>query len=442
MKKSRPSRKLRLLRRFLLAAVGLYGMSVVGLAAWERFSPVDLPTFQAPQLAEVSFLPSTERDPWVVVPDRVRRGETLATLLQRNGFAPLEVHQMAEALTPHVNLRHLRPGDEVEIRYTGAADVEAIWIHRGALETYEVRPENGGWVGDQLTIVIEHREVSHQGSVQGSLFASLGSLGESAPLVVAFAEVFAWDFDFYTQSRPGDRFELLVEKLYRDDRFAGYGDLLAARYVSGATDLSAFLFVDPEGKKKGYFDPNGKSMRKAFLRAPLKFQRISSRFSYSRLHPVHRRRMPHLGVDYAAPRGTPVHSVAAGTVTGISTKGGSGRMVTLRHAMGYQSKYLHLSHFAKGLRTGKRVGQKEVIGYVGSTGLATGAHLDFRLIRHGKPVNPLKQIFPPGPPIAAEYMDAYLERIKELAERMAPSSATHRAARRVRTPTPSESGGR
>ena len=231
MKKSRPSRKLRLLRRFLLAAVGLYGMSVVGLAAWERFSPVDLPTFQAPQLAEVSFLQSTERDPWVVVPDRVRRGETLATLLQRNGFAPLEVHQMAEALTPHVNLRHLRPGDEVEIRYTGAADVEAIWIHRGALETYEVRPENGGWVGDQLTIVIEHREVSHQGSVQGSLFASLGSLGESAPLVVAFAEVFAWDFDFYTQSRPGDRFELLVEKLYRDDRFAGYGDLLAARYV-------------------------------------------------------------------------------------------------------------------------------------------------------------------------------------------------------------------
>ena len=111
-------------------------------------------------------------------------------------------------------------------------------------------------------------------------------------------------------------------------------------------------------------------------------------------------------------------------------------MVTIRHAMGYQSKYLHLSRFAKGLRGGNRVAQKEVIGYVGSTGLATGAHLDFRLIRHGKPVNPLKQIFPPGPPIAAEYMDAYLERVKELAERMEPSSATRRAAHRVRTPTP------
>lgn len=439
MKKSRSRKRLRLVRRFSLASVGLYGMSVVGLAAWQRFAPLDLPTYQAPQPAEMNFL---QQEPWMVVPDRVRRGETLATLLQRNGFTPLDVHQMAEALTPHVNLRHLRPGDEVEIRYTSGGDVEAIWIHRGALETYEVRPENGGWVGDQLAIVIEHREVAHQGSIQGSLFASMESLGESAPLVIAFAEVFAWDFDFYTQSRPGDRFSLLVEKLYRDDRFAGYGDLLAARYVSGRTDLSAFLFVDPDGKKKGYYDPNGKSMRKAFLRAPLKFQRISSRFSYSRLHPVSRRRVPHLGVDYAAPRGTPVHSVAAGTVTGISTKGGSGRMVTIRHAMGYQSKYLHLSRFAKGLRGGKRVAQKEVIGYVGSTGLATGAHLDFRLIRHGKPVNPLKQIFPPGPPIAAEYMDAYLERVRELAERMAPSSATRRAAHRVRTPTPSETGGR
>ena len=435
MKKSRSRKTLRLVRHFSLASAGLYGMSFVGLAVWQRLAPLDLPRYEAPLAGKVAPIEPLDHDPWVVVPDRVRRGETLATLLQRNGFTPREVHEMAAALTPHFNPRHLRPGDEVEIRYTNGGDVEAIWIHRGALDTCEVRPENGGWVGDQLAIVFEHREISHQGSVRGSLFASLESLGESAPLAIAFADVFAWDFDFYTQSRPGDRFSLLVEKLYRDDRFAGYGDLLAARYVSGETDLSAFLFVDPDGKKKGYYDPNGKSMRKAFLRAPLKFQRISSRFSYSRLHPVHRRRMPHLGVDYAARPGTPVHSVAAGTVTGISTKGGSGRMVTIRHAMGYQSKYLHLSRFAKGLRVGRRVAQKEVVGYVGSTGLATGPHLDFRLIRHGKPVNPLKQIFPPGPPVAAEYLSAYLERMIELAERMEPSSTTRRTTHRVRTPT-------
>jgi murein DD-endopeptidase MepM/ murein hydrolase activator NlpD len=327
-----------------------------------------------------------------------------------------------------LNLRHLRPGDEVEIRYASAGDLEAIWIHRGALETYEVRRERGDWVGDQLVIVIEHREVARHGILEGSLFASMERLGESAALVIAFAEVFAWDFDFYTQSRQGDRFSLLVEKLYRDDAFVGYGDLLAASYRSGQTDLSAFLFVSPDGKK-GYYDPQGKSMRKAFLRAPLKFQRISSRFSYARLHPVHRRRMPHLGVDYAAPRGTPVHSVAAGTVTGISTKGGGGRMVTIRHAMGYQSKYLHLSRFAKGLRVGKRVQQKQVIGYVGSTGLATGTHLDFRLIRYGKPVNPLKQIFPPGPPVAEEHMEAYLERVEELATKMEPPAPSQRAAK-------------
>ena len=414
---------MRLVLRFSIVSVGLYGMSVIGLVAWQHLAPLDLPIFESREAPLPSEIGSNPDDAWLVVPDRVRRGDTLATVLLRNGFNALEVHQMAAALTPHFNPRHLRPGDEVEIRYADSGDVEAVWIHRGTLETYEIRSEPDGWVGDQLSIVIEHREIAHQGSVQGSLFESLESMGESAPLVIAFAEVFQWDFDFYTQSRPGDRFSFLVEKLYRDDRFAGYGDLLAARYVSGHANLSAFLFVDPDGKNKGYYDPNGKSMRKAFLRAPLKFQRISSRFSYSRLHPVHRRRMPHLGVDYAAPQGTPVHSVAAGTVTGISTKGGSGRMVTIRHAMGYESKYLHLSRFAKGLRTGKRVAQKQVIGYVGSTGLATGPHLDFRLIRHGKPANPLKQIYPPGPPVAVEHMDAYLERVKELAARMSSPSA-------------------
>jgi murein DD-endopeptidase MepM/ murein hydrolase activator NlpD len=206
----------------------------------------------------------------------------------------------------------------------------------------------------------------------------------------------------------------VVDKLFRNDQFVGYGDLKAARYVSGELDLAAFLYDDLNGEgKMGYFDRDGNSMRKAFLRSPLKFKRISSGFSYSRLHPVHKRRMPHLGVDYAAPTGTPVHSVASGVVTGISRKGGGGNMVTLRHAMGYQSKYLHLSRFARGLRVGKRVQQKEVIGYVGMTGTATGPHLDFRLFRHGKVVNPLKQIFPPGPPVPEGQIDDYRKVVAE-----------------------------
>ena len=168
-------------------------------------------------------------------------------------------------------------------------------------------------------------------------------------------------------------------------------------------------------------------MRKAFLRAPLKFRRISSGFSSSRLHPVHKKRMPHFGVDYAAPTGTPVHSIAAGTVTGISRKGGGGNQVTIRHAMGYVSKYLHLSKFAGGLRVGKRVQQKEVIGRVGMTGTATGPHLDFRLYRHGKVVNPLRQIYPPGPPVPDEYMAAFSNLKAELEPKLVANGRTRLA---------------
>jgi murein DD-endopeptidase MepM/ murein hydrolase activator NlpD len=177
--------------------------------------------------------------------------------------------------------------------------------------------------------------------------------------------------------------------------------------------FSAFLYDDPAGHRD-YYDSDGKSLKKAFLRAPLDFDRISSGFSYSRLHPVHRRRMPHLGVDYAARKGTPVYSVAAGVVTDRGWRGGGGNTVTVQHAMGYTSKYLHLSRFAKGLTVGTRVAQKEVIGYVGATGTATGAHLDFRLLRHGKAVNPLTQIFPPGPPVPPEYRADFESRRAEL----------------------------
>jgi murein DD-endopeptidase MepM/ murein hydrolase activator NlpD len=423
------------LSRFSFASLGLYGIGLFTVLAWQQVVFHSLPSLPAtapvPQLtpsAEGNRSNRSGDEPWLVFPDRIGRGETLAELLHRNGFSALQVHEISEALTPHMNLRHLRPGDEVEIRYSHGGDLESIRVNRGLLETYEARPEGDGWAAGQLSVVIERQEVARHGVLEGSLFASMESLGETAALVIAFAEVFAWDFDFYTQSRQGDRFSLLVEKLYRDGAFVGYGDLLAATYVSGDTSLAAFLFVDPSGQK-GFYDPEGKSMKKAFLRTPLKFERISSRFSYSRLHPVTGTRRPHLGVDYAAPVGTPVHTVAAGTVTGISNSRGNGNMVSIRHAMGYESKYLHLSRFAKGLRVGHRVDQKQVIGYVGATGLVTGPHLDFRLARYGKPVNPLTQIFPPGPPVTDDYMEAFRERVGELAARLEPTGEERLASR-------------
>ena len=421
------------LGRFSFASLGLYGIGLFGFLAWQQLALPPLPDLppEAGTSAEAAVSKAAAQangEPWLVFPDRIGRGETLAALLHRNGFTALQVHGISEALTPLVNLRHLRSGDEVEIRYARTGALDSVRVNRGLLETYEARPEGEGWKGDRVSVVIEREEVVRHGVLQGSLFASMDALGETPALVSSFAEVFAWDFDFYTQSRQGDQFSLLVEKLYRDGVFVGYGDLLAATYVSGGTSLAAYLFVDPTGQK-GFYDPDGKSMKKAFLRTPLKFERISSRFSYSRLHPVTGTRQPHLGVDYAAPVGTPVHTVAAGTVTGISNSRGNGNMVTIRHAMGYESKYLHLSRYAKGLRVGQRVEQKQLIAYVGATGLVTGPHLDFRLSRYGKPVNPLTQIFPPGPPVPDEYMEAFRQRVGELVARLEPANELRMASR-------------
>lgn len=389
-----------------------------------------------PSADELPPVEATVREPAPVaaplppaILDRLGRGETLSSVLSRNGFTAREIHDIARALSAIMDVRHLRAGDELEFEYDGDGAPTTIHLHRSDLRRVQLTRSEVGWQSLSEEVELTRRAVALSGELEGNLFTSMSRLGEGAQLTVAFANVFAWDFDFYTQSREGDRFSLVVEKLYREGKFVGYGDLRAARYVStlsgrtGERVFSAFLYEDPSGNRD-YYNPEGKSMRKAFLRAPLDFERISSGFSRSRLHPVHKRRMPHLGVDYAARTGTPVYSVASGVVTAREFTKGGGNQVTVRHAMGYTTKYLHLSRFAKGLSVGRRVEQKEVIGYVGMTGTATGPHLDFRLIHHGKAVNPVTQIFPPGPPVADEFFPEFEERRALLTEQLVPHEPT------------------
>ena len=360
----------------------------------------------------------------VVFPDRVGRGETLSRVLLRNGFSVTEVFEVAHSLSGVLNLRHLRVGDEIDVVYGLDGEAERIRIERGPLAVVEVVNRKGDWLARKRARDVEKRDVAMSGTLRDNLFASMSRLGESAPLVVAFANIFAWDFDFYSESREEDSFALLVEKLYHGGSFVGYGELKAVRYEGSRRIFSAYLYEDPEGNKD-YYDPNGNSMRKSFLRAPLEFVRISSRFSHSRLHPVHKRRMPHLGVDYAARTGTPVFSVAKGVVVERGQRGASGNLASVRHANGYVSKYLHLSSFARGLHPGQLVEQKQVIGYVGMTGTVTAPHLDFRLYLHGKPVNPLTQIFPPGPPVAEPYRTEF-DQVKHVLSDRLDAVAVHR----------------
>lgn len=242
-----------------------------------------------------------------------------------------------------------------------------------------------------------------------SLVAAVDHAGERVDLALRLAEIFSGQLDFTADLQPDDRVEALFEKDFRDGEFSGYGSVLAAAIVNNGRRLQAFRFVAGDGRV-GYYDETGHSVRRFFLRSPLPFTpRVTSGFSLRRMHPVYGVGRPHLGVDYAAPVGTPVLAVADGVVVSAGFSGASGRLVRLRHANSYQTYYLHLSAIAGGIRPGARVSQGDVIGRVGASGVVTGPHLDYRLTKRGVFVNPLveQRNLPPGDPISAESMGAF-----------------------------------
>ena len=277
--------------------------------------------------------------------------------------------------------------------------------------------------GAAILPIEKHREpMTAEGTIDRetpSLIAAVDEAGENVELAIELAGIFAGDVDFERDLQPGDRFELLFEKDTRDGEFAGYGAILAAELRNGDRRLKAVRFTVP-GDKPSYYDEQGRSLKRFFLKSPLRFEpRITSRFSPRRLHPVLGVYRAHLGVDYRASAGAPVVAVAAGVVTFAGWNGGAGRMVSIRHGNGYESSYLHLSALGPGVRPGTRVAQGDVVGKVGSTGLATAAHLDYRLKKNGTWVNPVTEHrkLPPGEPIPAKHMAAFMaERDRVLAQ--------------------------
>jgi murein DD-endopeptidase MepM/ murein hydrolase activator NlpD len=255
---------------------------------------------------------------------------------------------------------------------------------------------------------------------QPSLVAALDAAGEDIELGLVLADILGGEIDFNTELQPGDTIEVLFDRIIREDESTGYGAITAAVMVNSGRPISAIRFPGADGQPN-YYDRDGRSLKRQFLRSPLAFSRVTSGFSRSRLHPVHGTRRAHLGVDYGAPVGTPVRAVASGTVDFAGWNGEAGRMLRLRHAGGYQTLYLHLSAFGPGIRVGARVRQEDIIGRVGMTGTATGPHLDYRIIKNGVYVNPIAELnrMPKGEPIAqgalAEFertRDATLEELR------------------------------
>lgn len=331
----------------------------------------------------------------------VQPGDSMSTIFERHGLAPRDLHLLVESGQLGKQLAKLHPGYEIEF----GRDAERKLVH------LEYRP--GPWetvkfqrVGDEFkasSSVNEPDAVRRYGhaSINHSLFRACQRLGLDDAFAMRLADIFKWDIDMFLEIRKGDEFHVLYEEQQIDGEFVGFGDILAAEFVNQGRIYQAVRYVDSAGNAS-YFSPTGKNLRKAFLRAPLDYSRISSNFSRARLHPLWKRMMPHLGVDYAAPSGTPVKAAGAGVVTARAKSSSRGNYIVIQHGERYQTKYLHLSRFAPGIARGKRVEQGRVIGYVGATGWATGPHLHYEFLVDGVHTNPRRIPMPAAEPIDAD----------------------------------------
>ncbi|MFQ5988666.1 MAG: peptidoglycan DD-metalloendopeptidase family protein [Candidatus Methylomirabilales bacterium] len=328
----------------------------------------------------------------------IQRGQSFSEALRAKGFSHVLTHRLIRALRPYLNFRNVQPGATFQATVNRSGDLLRFLYQDSPLKFYEVIRKGTKYQVAKRDIPIEQRVEKIEGKVDSSLFESMDALGEKAGLAVRFVNIFLWDFDFNSNAQAGDRFRMLVEKEYSGEKFIRYRRILIAQYENRKKTYTGIYFETRPGKGD-YYTPRGRSVRKTFLRSPLRFTRISSRYSHRRRHPILGGVRPHLAVDYAAPHGTPVWAVADGVVLSARRKEGNGKSILIQHRMGYRTMYNHLSRYAKGIRKGTRVRQKKVIGYVGSTGLSTGPHLDYRVIKNGRFVNPLTQKFIPGEPI-------------------------------------------
>jgi murein DD-endopeptidase MepM/ murein hydrolase activator NlpD len=337
----------------------------------------------------------------IVVPtdQRVRAGENFAAALQKLGLTPQEATDATSAAQQAFNLRQLRAGNTLTVGRSVEGKLREIDYRIDADRMLKILPQKQGFSAQVADIPSRTEIVAVRGTLDDSLFNAVEETGESAELAMRMAQIFAYDLDFYTDPRRSDTFCILLEKKrYANGQTAGYGKIFAAEYSNAGKKYQALLYHDPAGQP-GYYTEDGKSLQKAFLRSPLKFGvPVTSHFSNARFHPILKTYRAHLGTDYGAPVGTPVQTIGAGRVTFAGRKGGEGNMVQITHTNGYETMYLHLSKMF--VRLGQHVEIGKTIGLVGSTGLSTGPHLDFRILQKGQYRNFERLGLPPSDPVA------------------------------------------
>ena len=352
-------------------------------------------------------------DSMTVVEGKVKNGQFFSTLLGSLGLSQKEAYELTMACGPVFDVKSLRVGNAYKAYYSDVLEYLVYERDRASSIVFSCRPPYESWVYEKpVTVESRYADVT----IKTSLWNDMRDAGVSPLLILSLSDIYAWTIDFFGLQK-GDRFRVLYEEKMCDGEVLAVDTVRYAIFSHGGEDLPMIMFDQKDGGNIWWND-KGESMRKAFLKAPLQYSRISSGFSYSRRHPVTRKVQPHTGVDYAAPTGTPVMSIGDGTVTSVKYEGAGGNTVRIRHNSVYSTAYLHLSKYAKGLKAGQRVRQGQVIGYVGSTGRSTGPHLDFRVWKNGTPINPLKMESPPAEPLKKENMKAFSETAEKYSARI------------------------
>jgi len=346
-----------------------------------------------------------------IIEGKIKRNQFLSDLLSEYGVPYPDINQVVQLSHEVFDVRKIKRDNPYVVFQTKDS------LNRTRYVVYEHTPTDYIVfdLGDSINVYKETKQIiSEQKTASGiisvSLWNTINEKNLNPVLVNDLSEIFAWSIDFFGLQK-GDSLKIVYEEQYVDSTSIGISKIYAAWFNHMGEDFFAIPFV--QNDRESYFDINGNSLRKAFLKAPLRFSRISSRFSNSRLHPILKIRRPHHGVDYAAPVGTPVHAIGDGKIIKTGYFGGAGRMVKIRHNSVYTTAYMHLSRYGKGVKSGKYVKQGDIIGYVGSSGLSTGPHLDFRFYKYGTPIDPLKVKAPPVEPVSEENREDY-EKVKSV----------------------------
>src|SRR3972149_5374979 len=363
------------------------------------------------------------------ISDTIKKGQTLFDIFKRYHLDIGELLELRKASADVYRLRNLYPGQSYKILVDDNDRVNSFsyWIDDNSI--LNITRSDSGFYAEKVPIAYEKRILYMDRTIEDNLISSAGEGKEGLMLALNISDIFAWDIDFTSDLRNEDTFKVIVEGLYLDGEFKKYGDILCVEFMNNGKTYQAYRF-EYEGKTE-YYDSEGKTLRRAYLKAPLSFRRISSPFSNGRIHPILKRYRPHHGLDYAAPTGTPVSAIGSGTVTFSGIKGQYGNLVIIKHPNGYKTYYGHLSKIEKHIKKGAKVEQGQIIGLVGATGLATGPHLHYELRIKNKAVNPLTVSLPRGKSIPAKRMAEFRQLKNEMEDSLASINPLEMAASNI-----------